>query len=82
MLRPYDPTETAVVSDLKTMHTDVYDPIRPASACRVESGQPVCGQLDTASKFVYNEFDVSYESLLEKANVCTLSTYRKKNKFC
>ena len=31
-----------------------------------------------ASKFVYNEFDVSYESLLEKANVCTLSTYRKK----
>ena len=31
-----------------------------------------------ALKFVYNEFDVSYESLLEKANVCTLSTYRKR----
>ena len=38
MFRPYDPTETDVGSDLKTMHTDVNDPIGPAPACRVESG--------------------------------------------
>ena len=47
MFRPYEPTETDVGSDLKTMHTDVNDPIGPAPACRVGSGRPVCGQLNT-----------------------------------
>ena len=45
MFRPYDPTETAVGLDLNTLHTDVYDPIRPAPACRVGSGRLVCGHL-------------------------------------
>ena len=58
MFRPYDPTETAVGLDLKTMHTDANDPIGPAPACRVGSGRLVCGQLNDCWN-PYNCLEVS-----------------------
>ena len=50
-----DPTETVVGSDLRTLHTEVYNPIRPASACRVGSGRPVCHQ-----HYGYSDFSVDF----------------------
>ena len=38
MFRPYDPTETALGSGLKTLYIDVYDPTRlvvAVGSCRV-----------------------------------------------